>query len=214
MEFGEGVVHQLLYLVIAEVADTALVGMMDVLARCEVTSLNLQTYGLVGITEWHSVGCQTVHFLYGEHEVVARVVENMLVHFHLIDDIGCHLQAVFQLTEGRKEYFLDDLKITEIAYWQVVHDEHHLLWKALELVALGTNQFEYIWILLVRHDAGTRGALLRQLDEAEVLTVEHAGIESHLGQCSCHGSHGKSHIAKKTMNTYAKYALRDQHLII
>ena len=142
MEFGEGVVHQLLYLVIAEVADTALVGMMDVLARCKVTSLNLQTYGLVGITEWHSVGSQTGHFLYGEHEVVARVVENMLVHFHLVDDIGCHLQAVFQLTEGRKKYFLDDLKITEIAYWQVDHDEHRLLWKALEHVALGTSHLD------------------------------------------------------------------------
>ena len=69
------------------------------------------------------------------------------------------------------------------------------MWKALELVALGTYQLEYVWVLLVRHDARTGGTLLRQLDETEVLTVEHAGIESHLCQRSCHGSHGESHIA-------------------
>ena len=96
----------------------------------------------------------------------------MLVHLHLVDDVGSHLQTVLQLVEGREEHFLDNLKIAEIAYWQVVHDEHYLLWKALELVALGANQHE-----------------------TEVLTVEHTGIESHLCQSSCHGSHGESHVA-------------------
>ena len=119
----------------------------------------------------------------------------MLVHLHLVDDVGSHLQTVLQLVEGREEHFLDNLEIAEIAYWQVVHDEHYLLWKALELVALGANQLEYVWILLVWHDARTGGALLRQLHETEVLAVEHAGIESHLCQCSCHGSHGESHVA-------------------
>jgi hypothetical protein len=62
----------------------------------------------------------------------------MLVHLHLVDDVGSHLQTVLQLVEGREEYFLDNLEIAEIAYWQVVHDEHYLLWKALEQYG-GTN---------------------------------------------------------------------------
>ena len=65
----------------------------------------------------------------------------MLVHLHLVDDVGSHLQTVLQLVEGREEHFLDNLEIAEIAYWQVVHDEHYLLWKALELVALGAFLF-------------------------------------------------------------------------
>ena len=33
----------------------------------------------------------------------------MLVHLHLVDDVGSHLQTVLQLVEGREEYFLDNL---------------------------------------------------------------------------------------------------------
>ena len=77
----------------------------------------------------------------------------MLVNLHLVDDVSSHLQTVFQLVESWEEYFLDNLKITEITHRQVVHDEHNLLWQALELVALGTNQLEYVWVLLVWHDA-------------------------------------------------------------
>ena len=47
----------------------------------------------------------------------------------------------------------------------------------------------------MRHDARASGAFLRQLDESEVLTVEHTCIESHLGESSRHGSHGESHVA-------------------
>ena len=119
----------------------------------------------------------------------------MLVHLHLVDDVGSHLQTVFQLVEGREEYFLDNLEIAEIAYWQVVHDEHYLLWKALELVALGANQLEYVWILLVWHDARTGGALVGQLDEAKVLTVEQTSIIGQLSHRTGYRGQGKSHVA-------------------
>ena len=65
----------------------------------------------------------------------------MLVHLHLVDDVGSHLQTVLPTRpEGREEGALpDNLEIAEIAYWQVVHDEHYLLWKTLELILAQIN---------------------------------------------------------------------------
>ena len=76
----------------------------------------------------------------------------MLVHLHLVDDVGSHLQTVLQLVEGREEYFLDNLEIAEIAYWQVVHDEHnlHIYDRHTESVKEVLNNPEYpaptLWI--------------------------------------------------------------------
>lgn len=139
MEFGEGMLHESLYLVVAEIADAALVSVVDILVWLEFSSLDFQSHFLVSVAEWHSVGGKLVYFLYREHWVVTRIVEDMLVHFHLIDDVGCHLEAVFQLVESWQEHFLDNLEVAEVAHWQIVHDEHNLLRETLQLVALGAN---------------------------------------------------------------------------
>ena len=126
---------------------------MDISVGFKGACLYFQTNGLVGITERHTRSSQFVYFLYREHWVVHWVVENVLFYLHLINNVGSHLQTVVLVFEGRKEHFLDYLQVAEIATWQVVHDEHHLLWKTLYLVALGTDKFKNIRILLVRHDA-------------------------------------------------------------
>ena len=126
---------------------------VDILVGMECAGLNLQSHLLIGIAERHSGSGKLVDFLDREHRVVHRVVEDMLVDFHLINNVSRHLQAVAQLVEGREEHFLYLLKVTEIARRQVVHDEHNLLWQALDLVALGTDKLEDVRILLVRHNA-------------------------------------------------------------
>ena len=47
----------------------------------------------------------------------------------------------------------------------------------------------------MRHDAGTGGALVGELDEGKVLAVEQAGIKGQLAQCAGHTGQCKRHIA-------------------
>ena len=193
MEFPEDLVHQRLNLIVAEVTDTSLVGVVYLLVSMERTRLDVQSYLLISIAERHTVGGQTVHFFHREDRVVELVVEDMLVHLHLVDDIGRHLQTVLQFIEGRQEYLLDDLQVAEVAHWQVVHDEHDLLGQSLQLITLCANQFEDIGVLLMGHDTATRGAFLRQFHEREVLRVEQTGVEGHLGNGAGNGSQGEGH---------------------
>ena len=131
METIERLLHEGLYLVVAEIADAALVGMVDISVSLKRASLNIKSYLLIGIAEGHAVGGEAVHFLYGEHRVVHRIVEDMFVHLYLINNVSGHLQTVLQFAEGREENFLDDLQVAEVAYGQVVHDEGDLLGQRL-----------------------------------------------------------------------------------
>ena len=165
------------------------------LAMREVAGFNVEPYLLVSVAERHALACQAVNFFYTEDKQVFIVVKDMLVHLDFIHDIGGHLQTVFQFLEGRQEDFLDDLQVAKIARRQVVGNHHDLLGQRLELVALGTRQFKDIGILLVRHDAGTGSAVVGKLDKAEVLAVEHAGIESQLGNSTGNAGQRKGNIA-------------------
>ena len=183
------------YLLRAQIADAALVRVVDFLFGNELPGLDVEPDLLVGIAERHALAGQAVHLLYGEHQVVARVVEDVLVHLEPCDDVGGHLQALSQLLESGEEDFLDDLQVAEIAARQVVHNERNLLRQSLKLVALGASQLEDIRVLLVRHDAGAGCALLRQLDETEVLAVEEAGIEGELADGSCYSCKSEGDVA-------------------
>ena len=165
-------------------ADAAFMGMVDFLAGLEPTGLDVHAHLLVSIAEGHALGCQAVHLFDAEHQVVAGVREDVLVHLHAADDVGGHRQAVAQLLEGGQEDLLQNLQVAEIAAGQVVHYQGYLLGQGLQFVALGTCQFEDVGVLLMGHDAGARGALLRQADKAEVLAIEEAGIEGQLRQCA------------------------------
>ena len=144
----------------------------------KVSGFDVQSHFLVSIAERHAARGQPVHLFHAEHVVVFRVVKDMLVHLYLIDNVGRHAQAVLQFFESGQEDFLDDLQVAEVAARQIVHNEYNLLGQCLDFIAFGTRQFEYVRVFLVRHDARPRGAVVRQLDETEVLRVEQAGIES------------------------------------
>ena len=161
MEIGENGIEELLNLCVHQIADTALMSVMDILVGQEIARFDVEPHLLVGITEGHTIGGKAVDLLYGEHRIVHRIVEDMLVYLYLVDDICSHLQAVFEFVERWQEHFLDNLKVAEVTYRQIVHYQCHLLRQRLEFVALGSDEFENLRILLVRHDRRTSGALLR-----------------------------------------------------
>ena len=99
IETGYDFVHKTAYLVVAEIANASFVGVMYILVR----------------GERHAFAGKTVDLFYTEHIVVDRIVENVLVDFHSVDDVCCHLEAILEIVERRKEDFLDNLKIAEIA---------------------------------------------------------------------------------------------------
>ena len=64
MEIGENGIEELLNLCVHQIADTALMSVMDILVGHEIASLDIQAHLLVGISERHSVGGKAVDFLY------------------------------------------------------------------------------------------------------------------------------------------------------
>ena len=158
-----------MYAVVAEVADGTLVSVVNVFVGSEVTCFNVESHLLIRIAERHTFSRESVDLFDREHWVVYRIVEDVLLHLHLVDYISSHLQAVFEFIEGRQESFLDDLEVAEVSHREVVHDHGDGHRQSLQFVALSSGQFEDIWVLLVRHDAGAGGAVGWEFDEAEVL---------------------------------------------
>lgn len=195
MESGDHIIHQGSDAVVTQVADASFVGVVHFFVVCELSGFDIQSHFLVGITERHAFSCQTVDFFHAEHVEILVIVQDVFVDLDLVHDVGCHVQAVFQFLKCRKEHFLDDLQVAEITGRQVVHNHHDLLRKSLDLVAFGAGQLEYVRVFFMRHDAGAGGTFVREFDKSEVLTAEHAGVESHFGEGACDGSHGKCHVA-------------------
>ena len=202
VEAVERLLHESLDLVVAEVADRAFVGVVDVVRGLERTSLDVESHLLIGIAEGHPVGSQAIHLFDREHRVVHRIVENVLIDLYLINNVGRHLQTVLQFAKGWQEDLLDDLQVAEVAHGEVVHDERYLLRQRLEFVALGADKFKHIGILLVGHDAGARRTLLGEFHEREVLRVEQAGVEGHLGDGASDGGDGEAHVALHLATTH------------
>ena len=119
----------------------------------------------------------------------------MFINLYLINNIGRHTQTVLQFLESRQEYFLDNLQITEIAAWQVIHDQNYLLRQSLNLVTFCPCQFEYIRILLVWHNAGSCCTVIRQLHETKILGIKETGIKSQFGYRSGNTCQSKGYIA-------------------
>ena len=101
--------------------------MMHCLVMREIASLNVQTDLLISISERHAFAHQTVYLFNAENKQVLIVIQNMLVHFDFIHNIGRHLQTILQLPESRQEYFLNNLQIAEIPGRQVIGYHHYLL---------------------------------------------------------------------------------------
>ena len=170
-------------------------GVVHFLAGSEAPGFDVESHLLVGITEGHALARQAIDFFHAEDKRIAVVVQNMVVHLDFVHNVGGHLQAVLQFLEGGQEDFLDDLQVAEVTRGQVIGYHHDLLGQRLKLVALGTGQLEDVGVLLVGHDAGAGGALVGQLDEAEVLAIEQAGVKCQLGESAGDGGQGEGYIA-------------------
>ena len=103
-------------------------GVVYLLRMMKLACFELQSHWFIGITEGYALQHQFVNSLNCKDWLVARVVENMCIYRLTTDDVGSHLQAVFQLLESREEYFLQYLIVAEIATWQIIADKHNLLW--------------------------------------------------------------------------------------
>ena len=130
-EAGIGGLHESGNAVVAQVADGAFVGVVDFLVRRELVGLDVKSHFLIGVAEGHALRSEAVDLFNGEHEVVTRIVEDMLVDTHTRHDVGGHTEAGEQLIEGWQEDFLDFLQVAEIAARQIVHNHHHLRWQSL-----------------------------------------------------------------------------------
>ena len=144
----------------------------------EFSSFNIQANLLICITKRHTFTCQTIHFFHAKNKEVFIIVKDMLVDLYFIHDVSCHLQTVFQFLKSRQENFFYNLQITEIAGRQIIRNHHDLLGKRLQFIAFSTCQFKDIGILLMRHNAGPRGTVIRQFHETKVLAIKHASIKS------------------------------------
>ena len=127
----ERVVHELGYAVVAQVANAAGVGVVNVFVGVELSGFDFEAHLFVGVAEGGAGGCKAVDLLDREHGVVARVVGNVLVDLDALDDVGGHVQTVDEAVEGGQEGLLELLQVAEVARGQIVHDECHLLWQGL-----------------------------------------------------------------------------------
>lgn len=99
-EAGIGGLHEGGNAVVAKIADGAFVGVVDFLVRRELVGLDVKSHFLISIAERHALRSEAVDLFNGEHEVVTRVVEDMLVDTHTRHDVGGHTEAREQLVEG------------------------------------------------------------------------------------------------------------------
>ena len=106
---------------------------------------------------------------------------------------GNHAQGVAYLLECGDVDLLGKLHVAEISRRQVGHDERHLRRQGLQAVALGADEFEYVGILLVGHDARPRGEGVGQLHEPEVGARVEAHVLRQTAQRRGHGGDGRQH---------------------
>ena len=109
VESVDDLLHQGFDVVVAEVSDTAGMGVADFFVVGKMARLDIQSYFLVSIAEGHSLSGQTVYLFDTEHVEVTVVIEDVFVHLDAVDDVGRHAQAVLQFFESGEEDLFDDL---------------------------------------------------------------------------------------------------------
>ncbi len=78
--------------------------------------------------------------------------------------------------DAAKQWHLDQLQIALIAGREFANDAEDFEQAGLGAGTTATDQLEYVWITLLRHDGGARGKRLGQLYVGELLRVEQQQI--------------------------------------
>ncbi len=77
-----------------------------------------------------------IDFLHTEAKLVAWVRHDILIYHHAFNGIFNDVQAIIQFFKNREIYFLEQLKIAEIAAWQITRHASYLNWHGDDLVAV------------------------------------------------------------------------------
>ena len=165
---------------------------MQLSAVFELSGLDRLSDLAVGIPERHTLIDKTVHFLHGEGQAVTSVLHYMRLDFHILHSVAGYVEAVVHFPEHGQELLLKQLTVTEITGWKIRHHKTQAVLHSANAVAMRTDQLEHVRILLVRHDAGPCGHLVREMDECEILAGIEAAVRGKAAQSLCDGSIGRS----------------------
>ena len=86
--------------------------------------------------------------------------------------------------------FLEQLEVAVITGRKIGRDHRDLIRESPEPVAMGADQFKYIRVLFVRHDAAPGGELIGKTDKAKSRIEIQAGVHTELGQRIGNIGHG------------------------
>ena len=141
--------------VVAEVAQTAYVGVGEGRAFvAESAFIDFYANALVGVSERHACQSAAVHFLDREKVVVDWAgFEYMLIHNDAPKHIFCHEETLVHQLKAWEENVLKKLEITVIAMRHIATQHAYLTFRCHYPVAVPTDDFPDIGILLVRHYA-------------------------------------------------------------
>ena len=145
--------HFILYLFIAEISNTALMGMVQFAAELELALIYLNAYTPVCIPEWHSLKDSSVNLFYSKQIHIFRVIKYIRVYSNVLKHILCHKQALVHLLKAREKNIFQQLVIPVVAVSHVGGHKAYLIWKALDSVADTSEDLPYIGVFLVWHDA-------------------------------------------------------------
>ena len=174
-ESCHNMLHPLPYFVIAEIAYTAFVGVVNIAVSFEGALFDGRTDLPVCFTEWNAPEHSAVYLFNTEYGIVFGIDIISLRTFMWSSMYAVMVGTLLYLIESRQEYLLDKLHVAEVAAWQIVRDQRYLLRDGLDAVAFGTRQFKDIGVLFVRHNAGARGTVIGQLYESKFwLLYRHA----------------------------------------
>ncbi len=156
----------------------------------ETPFVHLNSHATVSISERHSVERAPVHFFHGEKMLIQRRVKDVLFDYDVLQHIVCHEQTLVHQFEGREKYVLEQLEITVIPVRHVAAQQADFIFSGHYPVAIATHYLPYVRVLLMWHDAGACGKLIREFYETIIRTHIHAAVCREFVERERYGSHG------------------------
>lgn len=83
----------------------------------------------------------------------------VLFNLQVFEHVNCHMNAAPQFGDGWEKHFFEQLQVAVVSARQVGRHHCDLVRKSLDQVAFAPDQFPYVRIFLVRHDARSGGQL-------------------------------------------------------
>ena len=107
----------------------------------------------------------------------------------MLKHVISHIKAFVHQLEGREEDVLEELELSMIAMRHIAAEHGDLVFRRHDPVAVTAHDLPDVRILLVRHDAGSGGEFVRELDEPVIRTHVHAAVGRKLVERQGDSSH-------------------------